>query len=77
LQRSFQPRKGEKLMLENLKVTDKPLKRFGEIMAHRTQDYLMENKKIDSERIFLVKTDALSPAKIDKALNSSIRLAIK
>lgn len=64
-------------MLENLKVTDKALKRFGEIMAQRTQDYLMENKKIDSERIFLVKTDALSPAKIDKALNSSIRLAIK
>jgi len=64
LQRTFLARKREELILENLKVTDNAFKGFAEIIAQKTRDYLMENEKIDPERIV-------------KALNYRIRLAIK
>ena len=64
-------------MLENLKVTDDDLKGLAEARAQKVRDYLVENGKIDPGRIFLVKTDALSPEKIDKALNSRVSLTIK
>jgi hypothetical protein len=67
----------KKLMLENLKVTDDDLKGLAEARAQKVRDYLIENGKIDAARIFLVKADALSPEKIDKALNSRVSLTIK
>jgi hypothetical protein len=46
-------------------------------MAQKARIYLKENGKIDTEKIFIVKTDALSPEGIDKAFNFRISLAIK
>ena len=67
----------KKLILENLKVTDDDLKGLAEARAQKVRDYLVEDGKIDPARIFLVKTDALSPEKIDKAFNSRVSLTIK
>ena len=67
----------KKLMLENLKVTDDDLKGLAEARAQEVRDYLVETGKIDPARIFLIKANALSPEKIDKALNSRVSLSIK
>ncbi len=67
----------KKLMFEHLKVTDDDLTSLAEARAQKVRDYLVETGKIDPARIFLIKTKALEPDKIDKALNSRVSLSIK
>lgn len=65
------------LMLEHLKITDDDLKGLAEARVQKVRDYLVETGKIDPARIFLVKGNALTPEKIDKARNSRVSLSIK
>ena len=77
LSKSLSDDEMKNLMLEYLKVTDDDLTSLAEARTQKVRDYLVETEKIDPARIFLIKTNALAPDKIDKALNSRVSLAIK
>jgi len=67
----------QKLMLAHLTVTDGDLGDLAEARAKRVRDYLVEIGKIEPGRIFLVKSETLTPPTDDQTGKARVSLFIK
>ncbi len=67
----------EKLMLTNTEVKEEDLRDLASQRAKRVKDFLVQEGKVDPERIFLVEAKSLSPEKKEKLKDSRVVFALK
>jgi hypothetical protein len=67
----------EKLMLTHTEITEEDLRNLASQRARRVKDFLVQEGKIDPERIFLVEAKSLSPEKKENLKDSRVVFALK
>jgi len=67
----------EKLMLDNMKVADEDLKALADERVRAVRDYLLQSKRIEPERIFIVETKTLEGEKKEGIKNSRTDFQLK
>jgi hypothetical protein len=67
----------EKLMLSNMKVTDDDLKALATERAQAVRNYLLQSKKVDQERIFIVDAKTIESEKKEGVKSSRTDFKLK
>ncbi len=67
----------EKLMLTNMKVTDEDLKQLAIERAQAVRNYLVQSKKVDQERLFIVDAKTIEPEKKEGEKSSRTDFKLK
>ena len=65
------------MMLTNTEVKEEDLRDLAFQRAKRVKDFLVQEGKIDPERIFLVEAKSLSPEKKENLKDSRVVFALK
>ncbi len=77
LEKSIPVPEMEKLMLTHLEVGEGELRDLARQRAMKVKDFLVQEGKIEPERIFLVEAKSLSPEKIENLKDSRVVFALK
>jgi len=67
----------EKLMLTNLVVTDDDMRSLASQRAIRTKDLILQSRKINPERVFIIEPKSLSPERSEKVKDGRVDLRIR
>ncbi|MDD4356856.1 MAG: DUF748 domain-containing protein, partial [Smithellaceae bacterium] len=67
----------EKLFYDNIPVTDNDLTQLAANRAQAVREQLLQDSKVEPERIFIVKAPSLAPEKKDKVKNSRVGFKLR
>jgi hypothetical protein len=67
----------ETLIKDSIKITEADLRLLAKKRMQSIKTYILESGKVETERLFLIKTGTLSPEKNDKLKESRVELSLK